>query len=158
MVLMIPEEGSFSMTANVTAPGFQTVIPKGLLFSRRQGEVWVAPLIPQLFYGADGTQLATWRQYLPSAGSQVILSRVAGKPEVPREELWWRKVSEEKAVELERAAELDFWTALQDLWAEWTEWFQANYIWFLPVVAIIMVPVIAGANIVYDYSKLKGLI
>jgi hypothetical protein len=29
----------------------------------------------------------------------VILSRVAGKPEVPREELFWRKISEAPKVE-----------------------------------------------------------
>jgi len=53
-----------------------------------------------LFYGWDGTQLQTWRQNIGATGSQVIISRAAGGyPEVPRQELYWRKVSdfEEKA-------------------------------------------------------------
>jgi len=47
-----------------------------------------------LFYGADGNQLTTWRQYLPTAGSQTILSRSGGQPSIPKEELYWRKVTE----------------------------------------------------------------
>ena len=77
------------------------MVLKGFLVSRRVDGTYIAPLIPQLFYGADGKQLTTWRQYLPTAGSQVILSRAAGGyPKVPRQELYWRKVSdfEEEAV------------------------------------------------------------
>jgi len=89
---MIPEEESFTLTAYVESPGYVTVIPRGFLVSRRDEEVWVAPLIPQLFYGATGEQLKTWRQYIPKAGEQVILSRRAGYPKVPREQLYWRRL------------------------------------------------------------------
>jgi len=101
MSVVLEEDESFSLTANVTTPGYQTIALKGYLVSRRNNGTYIAPLIPQLFYGADGTQLQTWRQNLTAAGSQVILSRAAGGyPEVPQEELYWRKVSnfEEKAV------------------------------------------------------------
>jgi len=101
MSVVLNEDESFSLTANVTTPGYQTIGLKGYLVSRRNDGTYVAPLIPQLFYGADGTQLQTWRQNLTTAGSQVIISRAAGGyPEVPRQELYWRKVSdfEEKAV------------------------------------------------------------
>jgi hypothetical protein len=92
---MLDKDQSFSLTANVTAPGYQRVALKGFLVDRRRDGTYVAPLIPQLFYGVDGLQLSTWRQYLPAAGSQAILSRGAGGyPEVPREELYWRKVSD----------------------------------------------------------------
>ena len=76
------------------------MVLKGFLVSRRADGTYIAPLIPQLFYGADGTQLQTWRQNLTQTGSQVILSRSAGLPKVPRQELYWRKVSdfEEEAV------------------------------------------------------------
>ena len=41
-------------------------------------------------------QLTTWRQYVSGTGAQTILSRSAGSPMVPREELFWRKVSDVK--------------------------------------------------------------
>jgi len=94
--LMLEEDQSFSLTANVLAPGYVSTVLRGYLIQRRGNEVWAAPLIPQLFYGADGTQLQTWRQWIPAAGSQVILSRSGGQPKVPREELWWRKIGEER--------------------------------------------------------------
>jgi hypothetical protein len=99
MSLMLDEDESFSLTANVVSPGYQSMVLKGYLVSRRANGVYVAPLIPQLFYGAEGTQLQTWRQYISGTGEQTILSRVGGEPSVPREELYWRKVSdfEEKA-------------------------------------------------------------
>ncbi len=100
-ILYLDEEESFSLTANVTSTGYQRVVPKGYLVSRRADGTYVAPLIPQLFYGWDGNQLSTWRQYIGASGSQTILSRTAGGyPEVPRQELYWRKVSdfEEKVV------------------------------------------------------------
>lgn len=104
MVLMIPEEGSFSLSAYATSPGYQSLVLRGYLVERRNGETWVAPLIPQLFYGVTGAQLGpTWRQYLPAAGEQVVLSRVGGKPEVPREELYWRKVADEEVRVMEAA-------------------------------------------------------
>ena len=89
---MLNEDESFSLTANVTSPGYQRVVLKGFLTETRNGEVWAAPLLPQLFYGADGLPLTTWRQDLTSAGSQVILSRSGGLPTVPHDELYWRKI------------------------------------------------------------------
>ena len=97
MVLMLDEDDSFSMSANVTSAGPQRTILKGYLVSRRSDGVYVAPLIPQLFYGASGSQLQTWRQDLTQPGSQVIISRGAGGyPKVPKQDLYWRKVSDTK--------------------------------------------------------------
>jgi hypothetical protein len=99
-MLTLEKDESFSLTAYVQSPGYQTIALKGYLLERRADGVYAAPLIPQLFYGVDGKQLGpSWRQYIPAAGSQVILSRMAGKPEVPREELFWRKISEVPRVE-----------------------------------------------------------
>ena len=97
-MLMLDEDESFSLTAYVESPGYQRVALQGYLVSRRSDGTYVAPLIPQLFYGADGTQLQTWRQNLAVTGSQVILSRFGGQPQVPREELYWRKVKEAPTV------------------------------------------------------------
>jgi len=101
MVLYLPEDESFSMTANVTTTGYQRMVLRGYLVSRRPNGVYIASLLPQMFYGADGLPLTTWRQDLTTAGSQVILSRAAGGyPKVPKQDIYWRKVSdfEEKAV------------------------------------------------------------
>jgi len=96
MSLMLDIDKSFSMQANVTTPGYQRVVLRGYISERRPDGLYVAPLLPQLFYGADGSQLSTWRQYISGTGSQTILSRSAGSPMVPREELWWRKVRDFK--------------------------------------------------------------
>lgn len=97
----IDEDSSVSISAYVTSPGYQTVVPSGYIYKYRNGEKWVAPFIPDLFYGASGSQLqSTWRQFLPNVGDQVILSRVGGNPHVPDQDLYWRKVkttTEEKA-------------------------------------------------------------
>ena len=101
MVLMLDENESFSITANVTSPGPQSMVLKGYLIRKTANGTYVASLLPQMFYGADGQPLTTWRQNLTSTGSQVILSRAAGGyPEVPKQDIYWRKVSdfEEKAV------------------------------------------------------------
>jgi len=99
---MLNEDQYFSLTANVISPGPQSMVLRGYLVSERADGTYIAPLIPQLFYGADGTPLTTWRQNLTQTGSQVILSRAAGGyPQVPREELYWRKIKtpkEEKPV------------------------------------------------------------
>jgi hypothetical protein len=101
---MLDEDESFSLTANVTAPGYQSVALKGYLVSKRSDGTYIASLIPQLFYGVDGNQLgATWRQNLTETGEQVILSRSGGEPSVPREELYWRRVPTKE--EVTRAAE-----------------------------------------------------
>ena len=96
------EDESFSLTANVTATGEQSVVLRGYLVSRRNDGTYIAPLIPQLFYGWNGSQLgASWRQDIEATGEQVILSRSGGYPKVPREELFWRKVSDFEKVEVE---------------------------------------------------------
>lgn len=96
MSLMLDKDESFSMQANVTTPGYQRVVLSGYITERRPDGLYVAPLLPQLFFGADGTQLTTWRQYISGTGSQTILSRSAGSPMVPREELFWRKIRDFK--------------------------------------------------------------
>jgi len=92
MSLMLGWDESFSMQANVTSPGYQGVVLRGYITDRRLDGLYAAPLLPQLFYGADGTQLTTWRQYISGTGSQTILSRSGGQPSIPKEELYWRRV------------------------------------------------------------------
>lgn len=96
MVLYLDEDQSFSMEGYFTSPGYQSVALQGYLVDRRRDGTYVAPLLPQLFYGANGQQLGpSWRQYIPFAGSQTILSRGGeDSPPFPKNELWWRKVSE----------------------------------------------------------------
>lgn len=94
MSLVLDVDQYFSMQANVTSPGYQSVVLRGFITERRGDGLYAAPLLPQLFFGADGSQLSSWRQYLPTAGSQTILSRSGGSPMLPREELYWRKVSD----------------------------------------------------------------
>lgn len=105
MVFLLPEDESFTLTANVTTPGYQRVALKGYLVRRENNGIYVAPIIPQLFYGWDGTQLTSWRQNIGATGSQVILSRGAGGlPKVPKQDLYWRKIAEPE--EPEKLAEL----------------------------------------------------
>jgi len=92
-MLMLDEDESFSLSGYVEAPGEVRFALQGYLVSHRSDGTYVASLIPQLFYGWNGTQLQTWRQDITATGEQVILSRVGGEPSVPREELYWRKVS-----------------------------------------------------------------
>jgi len=98
-VLMIPEETSFMIEAYVERPGWVTIIPRGYLISEWAGRKWKTPLLPQMFYGATGEQLTTWRQYIPKAGWQVILSRRAGRPRIPREQLAWRPIEDPPELE-----------------------------------------------------------
>lgn len=93
------------MQAYVESPGYVRTVLQGYIVSRRGDGTYVAPLIPQLFYGSSGSQLQTWRQFIPSTGSQTILSRSAGNPKVPREELFWWKV--ESKEERPQAPEAD---------------------------------------------------
>lgn len=97
MSLILDKDEAFSMSAYAEAPGYQRVAVQGYLLERRADGAYVAPLIPQLFFGVDGSQLQTWRQYLSATGNQVILSRSGGQPSVPREELFWRKVESKPA-------------------------------------------------------------
>ena len=92
MSVFLDENESFSLTAYVESPGYQRVLVSGYLLERRADGAYVAPLIPQLFFGADGNQLQTWRQDISTTGNQVILSRSGGQPSVPREDLYWRKI------------------------------------------------------------------
>ena len=101
--LLLDEDQYFELKGYVQSPGYVSPVLKGYLVSKRNGETWIASLIPQLFYGADGTQLTTWRQYISAAGEQVLLRREAGEPKVPREELYWRRVPSKE--EVARAAE-----------------------------------------------------
>ena len=101
---MLDWDESFSMEAYVTNPGYQRVVLKGFITEQRSDGLYAAPLLPQLFYGADGSQLTTWRQYLDSSGSQTILSRSGGLPEIPKEELYWRKISDTEEVREEVSA------------------------------------------------------
>ncbi len=96
MSLILDKDESFSLQANVTSPGFQSMVLRGYITERRADGLYAAPLLPQLFFGADGTQLTTWRQYISGTGAQTILSRSAGSPMVPREDLFWRKISDFK--------------------------------------------------------------
>lgn len=94
-MLYLDEDESFSLTAYVESLGEQRVALSGYLVDRRSDGVYVASLIPQLFYGWDGNQLgASWRQNIGATGEQVILSRSGGYPKVPKQELYWRKVSD----------------------------------------------------------------
>jgi len=92
MSLMLDWDESFSMQTNVTSPGPQRIVLRGYVTERRTDGLYAAPLLPQLFYGADGTQLTSWSQYLSGTGSQTILSRSGGQPSIPKEELYWRRV------------------------------------------------------------------
>jgi len=92
MTVVLDWDESFSMQSYVTTPGSQSVVFRGYISERRPDGVYVAPLLPQLFYGADGTQLSTWRQYISGTGQQTILSRSGGQPSIPKEELYWKKV------------------------------------------------------------------
>lgn len=80
------------MQANVTSPGPQGIVLRGYITERRPDGLYAAPLLPQLFFGADGTQLTSWRQYISGTGAQTILSRSGGQPSIPKEELYWRRV------------------------------------------------------------------
>ncbi len=91
---MLDVDEGFSMQAYVTAPGYQSMVLRGYITERRPDGTYVAPLLPQLFFGADGNQLTSWRQYISGTGAQTILSRSAGSPMLPREELFWRKISD----------------------------------------------------------------
>lgn len=83
----------FKLDARVDSDGQQRFGLIGFIQKRRADGVYQAPLIPELFYGADGTQLSTWSQYL-TAGDHTILRRDSGNPFVPDSELAWQKIGE----------------------------------------------------------------
>ena len=147
-MLMLGKDQSFSLTANVTSPGYQTIALKGYLVDRRPDGTYIAPLIPQLFYGADGSQLGTWRQYLSQPGSQVILSRAAGNlPYVPPQELWWRKVSDMEERAVQEAEEKPWQEQLADWWKGLGLAGQALVVFVAGAAIIIPVTVYAAARI-----------
>lgn len=93
-MVTLDEDQYFNLQANVTSPGYQTLALKGYLVKYRNGETYVAPLLPMMFFGADGNQLgASWRQYIPVAGQQTILSRSGGQPKVGEPDIYWRKIA-----------------------------------------------------------------
>jgi len=117
MTLLLDEDESFSMSAYVDSPGEQRIALSGYLVQHRGDGTYVAPLLPQLFYGVTGAQLgATWRQDFTATGDQVILSRSGGLPMLPREELNWRKVEsteQPKTVEAKPLAEApNYWPTI----------------------------------------------
>ena len=94
MVLYLLEDESFSLSAYVESLGSQTIALQGYLVEHRPDGTYIAPLIPDLFFGVDGNQLQhSWRQNFTATGDQTILSRSGGEPSVPRNELYWRKIS-----------------------------------------------------------------
>ena len=101
MSLVLDEDTPVSMQVYATSPGYQSVVVRGMMTKEEGGSVYATPLLPSMFYGVDGTQLGgSWRQYIPAAGSQTILSRSGGLPALPPdEELFWRKVSGPQQVE-----------------------------------------------------------
>ena len=104
------------MSAYVDSLGEQRIALSGYLVQHRGDGTYVAPLLPQLFYGVTGAQLQTWRQDFTATGDQVILSRSGGLPMLPREELNWRKVEsteQPKAVEAKPLAEApNYWPTI----------------------------------------------
>lgn len=88
--LVLDEKEDFTMDATVEAEGYQRIIVTGYLERRKADGVYRAPIVPQMFFGADGQRLETWRQYLKK-GSYVVLSRDSGNPVVS--DVVWRKVS-----------------------------------------------------------------
>jgi hypothetical protein len=91
--LILNENEDFSLSAHIDTAGHQRIEVTGYLERRRPDGIYRTPLIPDLFFGADGTQLDTWDQDL-TVGDHIVLSRSGGNPRVPDDELNWRKVSE----------------------------------------------------------------
>lgn len=91
---VVDENEGFTLTANVLTPGYVSIIPKGYVVSRRRDGVYQAGFLPDMFLGYDGKQLDTWRQYVPAIGNQVVLTKPAGHLLVPKQDLFWTKVSD----------------------------------------------------------------
>lgn len=90
--LILDEKEDFTMDATVEADGYQRIMVTGYLERHKADGVYRTPIVPQMFFGADGQQLTTWRQYLKK-GNYVVLSRDSGNPVVLEKDLSWRKVS-----------------------------------------------------------------
>lgn len=118
MVFTLGLDQSFSLTANVTTPGYQSIVLSGYLVDKRPDGTYVIPITPDMFYGVTGAQLgATWRQHLPTTGSQVLLSRGAGNlPTVSRGRIGWRKISDFEEEKLMEAEYVPWIEQLADWW------------------------------------------
>lgn len=90
--LVLDWNEDFKLDAHVDATGDQRFAVTGYIQKRRADGVYQAPLIPELFFGADGQPLETWSQHL-TAGDHTILRRDSGNPSVPDSDLAWSKVS-----------------------------------------------------------------
>ena len=89
---MLNENEDFKLDAHVDATGQQRIIVEGYLVRRKADGVYQTPLIPEMFFGANGQQLTTWSQYL-TAGDHTVLRRDSGNPRVSDQDLFWMKVS-----------------------------------------------------------------
>lgn len=91
--LELNENEDFKLDAHIDVTGQQRIEATGYLIRRRPDGIYRTPLIPQMFFGANGQQLDTWSQYL-TAGDHTILRRDSGNPKVPDSDLFWHKISE----------------------------------------------------------------
>lgn len=92
--LMLDEDQFFELKAYVNSPGYQSLALQGYLTKQKGGDTYIAPLLPMMFYGANGIQLSgSWKQNFTAAGEQVVLSRSGGQPKVGEPDVYWRKVS-----------------------------------------------------------------
>lgn len=138
MTLYLDEDQFFSINAYVQATGDQTIALSGYLVEHRSDGTYIAPLIPDLFYGVNGTQLQhSWRQNFAVTGDQTILSRSGGLPKVPRQDLYWRKISNNHV-------------AKEEVKATETQALQPTSPW---LIALAVVGAIAGAYVVYRLVK-----
>jgi hypothetical protein len=140
MSLMLDKDEYFSLNAYVETPGEQTFALRGYLVDRRADGTYIAPLLPEMFYGADGHQLiGSWRQNLTATGDQVILSRSGGSPTLPRQEIGWRKISGNNVTKQQAQTQLAMVQPIALVGSWW------------PVVAI--VGIIVGGIVVYKLVK-----
>ena len=93
-MVVLDWDDSFSLDAFVLTPGPQTTIVRGMITELRPDGVYGTPFLPALFYGQDGKPLQTLSQNLTGTGNQTILTRSGGQPNVPRQDLFWRKISD----------------------------------------------------------------
>jgi len=140
MTIYLLEDEYFSMNAYVQALGEQTIALSGYLVEHRADGTYIAPLIPDLFFGVNGVQLQhSWRQNFTATGDQTILSRSGGEPSVPRNELYWRKISENHVSKEEAKAS-----------ASTTQTLNLAIPWWIPLAVL---GVFVGGYVVYKLAK-----
>lgn len=88
----LEEQQDFKLDAHVDSDGQQRFAVIGYLVRRTRDGVYRTPLLPEMFFGANGQQLDTWSQYL-TKGDHTILRRDSGNPKLPDSELNWVRVS-----------------------------------------------------------------